>query len=119
MDRRKTSRTAYLASKAGPDAALRSFMDRWRPRELSEEEKKTIKELIYKADVPAALKMAEERGEKEVADLLRQYQQRYGAIEVAHQKLVADVGPIIGSYLGGRKRKTRKSKKTRRATRRR
>jgi hypothetical protein len=115
------SRAAYVASKAAtPDAALKSFMDRWRSRPLTAEEKKMIKELIYKVDVPAALKIAEERGETEVADLLRQYQQRYGAMELAHQKLVADVGPRIGSFIGtARKRRTRKTRKSRRVTRRR
>lgn len=143
------SRLAYVASKTSPDDALKSFMGRMRARPLSDEEKKTIKELIAKAtDLNAALQMAEQRGETEVAALIRQYQQRYGAMEVAHQKLVPDVGPLIGRYIGGaddpkfgepkspqeptsdildknkrdggrRKRKTRKSKKTRRTTRRR
>jgi hypothetical protein len=142
------SRLAYVASKTSPDDALKSFMGRWRARSLSEEEKTLIKDLITKADLKSALQMAEQRGEKEVADLIRQYQERYGAMELAHQKLVADVGPLIGKYLGGgddpkfgepkppqgppsdildknkrdggrRKRKTRKSKKSRRITRRR
>lgn len=116
---RNIGRTEYMASKAGPDAALKSFMNRWRVAPLDPKEKKTIKELLYNADLNAALKLAEERRETEVAELIRQYQQRYGAMEVAHQKLVADVGPLIGKYLGGRRRKTRKSKKSRRITRRR
>lgn len=116
------SRFAYVASKVSPDAALQSFMGRMRARPLTEEEKKLIKELITKADLNAALQTAEQRGEKEIAALIRQYQERYGAMEVAHQQLVADVGPLIGKYLGGRrkqKQKTRKTRKARRTTRRR
>ena len=63
--------------------------------------------------------MAEERGREDVAALIRQYQERYGAMELARQKLVADVGPRIGMYFGGKSRRRRTLYRKRRVTRKR
>lgn len=119
MSWRTQSRAAYVAEKAGPDAALKSILDQWRATPLSSSDKALIKSLLSKADLNAARTMAEERGREDVAALIRQYQERYGAMELARQKLVADVGPRIGMYFGGKSRRRRTLYRKRRVTRKR
>lgn len=118
MSWRTQSRTAYIAEKAGPEAALKSVLNEWRPRPLSEEDKAVLKSALSKTDLNAARKLAEERGNEYVAALIRQYQERYGAMELARQKLVQDLGPVIGKFLGGKSHR-RSLYRKRRATRKR
>jgi len=114
-------RLAAIAEKAGPVAALNSALDQWRSRPLSQEDKAVLKEALSKTDLNEARKKAEERGHEEIAALIRQYQELYGAMEVARQKLLQDLGPEIGKFLVSRKTAGRRRSlyRKRRATRKR
>jgi hypothetical protein len=85
---------------------------------LSQEDEAVLKEALSNTDLNEARKKAEERGHEEIAALIRQYQERYGAMELARQKLLQDIGPVIGQFFGGKSRR-RSLYRKRRATRKR